>query len=122
MLRQLLNGYLSRMEGEMYLVRGLLGPLQDLLFLFFLGHGLLCRCVAGARALEHLILGRSRVLVLDRTFRRFLWRRGEFLLNPLHRIPITGGRSCQVTSGMSESMTYPRRLCQCIPGWALRPT
>lgn len=91
MLRGLLNGYLSRMEGEMYLMRGLLRSLQDLLFLLFLGHGLLCRCVAGRRALEHLILSRSCVLVLDRTFRHFLWRRGEFLLDPLHRIEIAGG-------------------------------
>lgn len=84
-------------------MRGLLGPFQDFLFLFFLGSGVLCPCVARGHSLEYLILSRGyiwSILVLDRTFRHFLWRRSEFLLNPLHRIPIADSGSNQDTSAL----------------------
>lgn len=94
--------WLSRME-EVYLMRGLLGPFQAFLVLVFLGSGLLCPCVARGHSLEYFILGRGcirSILVLDRTLRRFLWRRSEFLLNPLHRIPIAGDGNDQGTSAL----------------------
>lgn len=100
-------------------MRGLLGPLRHLLFLFFLGQGLLCFCVAGWGALEHFILSRGCALVLDRTFRHFLWCRSEFLLNPLHRIPIASGGAIRIRLGES-GMTYDRRLSQRIPGYGRR--
>lgn len=85
----------------MYLMRGLLGLFQDFLFLFVLGRGHLWPCVARGHSFKYFILSRGGIrfiLVLYRTFRRFLWRRSEFLLNPLHRVPIAGGESDQGTS------------------------
>ena len=104
--RELFNSCFSHLEGETYLMRGLLGSPQDLLLLYFLGHGFLAR----GRALEHLILSGSCILVLDHAFRRFFWRWSEFLLNPLHRIPIaSGGRDQGMSRGVGRA-TYARRL------------